>query len=323
MTPPDVAPPGAPAVAVGAVAASLGRSRAVADAPAAVLDPAVRDQLLANGHERYTEAGDLGVLMGEAVEKSLASAGLPAGEVDRVILVSENLTVGATKVAVEDGRAAIHARFHRIGLGRAPVTALTYAGCNGSVEALQFAKLLVDAGLARNVLVVAADGVLPGAARVLPPAVAVLGDGAVAALVSTQGRPSDVAVIGDYWTAGFLEVATFRDRGDDFAATLVSLGRALASMRRRLPPRDADDVLACNNYGLSTVTMFTKVLGFEPGSAFVGNVAQHGHIGNVDILCNVADAVAAHPGAGTVYALGTAHTALSILALRPSVPGAS
>ncbi len=30
----------------------------------------------------------------------------------------------------------------------------------------------------------------------------------------------------------------------------------------------------------------------------MGNVAQHGHIGNVDILCNVADAVAAHPGAG-------------------------
>ncbi len=68
---------GAPAVAVGAVAASLGRSRAVAEARPAVLDPAVRDQLLANGHERYTEAGDLGVLIGEAIEKSLASAGLP------------------------------------------------------------------------------------------------------------------------------------------------------------------------------------------------------------------------------------------------------
>ncbi len=34
------------------------------------------------------------------------------------MLVSENLTVGATKVAVEDGHAAIHAG-HRIGLGRA------------------------------------------------------------------------------------------------------------------------------------------------------------------------------------------------------------
>jgi hypothetical protein len=303
------------AVAVGAIAECLGRTRTIEDAPAEDLPLAVRDDLLANGHELYTEAGDLGPLLDASVERTLASAALSPGEVDRIMLVSEGFAVAKSEGSPEEDRAALHARFHGMGMGRASVTAMVYPGCHGGVEALHLARRLVEAGDARNVLVVATHAVLPEEQRVLPPAVAVLGDGVATALVSAAGRPSDVALLGDYWPAGYLEAATFRGEGGDFSATLITLGRALVSLRAKLPPIGDGDVLVCNNYGLSTLTMFAKVTGFSPEATFVDTVSQHGHMGSVDILCNVARAAVS--GVGTLYALGTSYTALGMLAMTP------
>lgn len=307
-------------VAVGAIAEHLGRIRTIEDAPVGDLPTEVRERLLANGHALYTEADDLGPLLDASVAETLASAGVAPGEVDRIILVSEGFAVAKTEGSPEEDRGALHARFHGLGLGRAPVTAMVYAGCHGGVEALHLARLLVAAGDARNVLVAAMHAVRPEEQRVLPPAVAVLGDGVATALVSAAGRPSDVAVLGDYWAAGYLEAATFGDRGGDFSATLITLGRALVSLGARLPPIDDGDVLVCNNYGLSTLRMFAKVAGFSFEATFLDTVAQHGHMGSVDILCNVARAAA--PGGGAVYALGTSYTALGMLRMTPVASGA-
>ena len=303
-------------MAVGAIAECLGRTRTIEEAPADDLPLPVRAQLLANGHELYTEADDLGPLLDASVERTLASAAVSPCEVDRIMLVSEGFAVAATVGSPEEDRAEIHSRFHRMGMGRASVTAMVYPGCHGGVEALHLARLLVAAGDARHVLIVAMHAVLPTEQRVLPPAVAVLGDGVATALVSEAGRPSDVAVLGDYWPAGFLEAATFRNQGGDFSATLITLGRALVSLRDKLPPRGEGDVLVVNNYGLPTVGMFAKVTGFAPEAAFVDNVSRHGHMGSVDILCNVADA--AGPDVGAIYALGTSYTAFSMLRMTPT-----
>ena len=56
--------------------------------------------------------------------------------------------------------------------------------------------------------------------------------------------------------------------------------------------------------------------GFAPEAAFGDNVSRHGHMGSVDILCNVADA--AGPDVGAIYALGTSYTAFSMLRMTPT-----
>jgi 3-oxoacyl-[acyl-carrier-protein] synthase III len=310
-------------VSVHSIAMRLGEKRHISCLTEPVLPGAIRDSLLGNGQCYFSAAADIAKLLVGAVQDTLAASEVPVGDVHRIIFATESMALAGTKAETEKRRAELFELFAEAGLSHAPVTSLTFAGCNGGVESLSLARLLVEAGHADHVLVVTADLVAPGTPRLLRPAVSIVGDGVATAMVDRDpGRRG--ARIGEYWSRGFLVTAGFRARGDDFGATLVTLGRALMSLGRQMageigpfgPAR-----LLCNNYGSSALRMFTKALGFEANALYDANVARLGHIGDPDVLINLSDVLNEGPGEEDLFLLGTAPTALGCLRVRPEIRG--
>jgi hypothetical protein len=272
------------------------------------------DQLTARGQKMCSVAPSELPLIETSVRRSLAAAGIEPQAVDRILVTSESVLVAGSKPAHEALRARLYGLFAGLGLGGAPVLMFTFAGCGSVVAALEYAVLLVDAGSAENVLVVAADRVLEGGERVLPPAVSVVGDGVASCLVRRAAPESTGWLLREVRRRAFLEVAEF-DRATDFGPALVMLGRALVSLAREQGARNgawADAVLACNNYGMPTLRLFARTLGMTEDRLFTGNVAAVGHLGSPDPLVNL-ESLAGRGRPVALLATGPADCAYGLL----------
>ncbi|ACY13670.1 3-oxoacyl-ACP synthase [Haliangium ochraceum] len=124
----------------------------------------------------------------EALRRSLEAAGLEAASVGTVVWSSTSFhqrswyTSDVSHVLAE------------LGLTRANAVGVTLGECGNLGPALRVAEGLV-AGGAAPLLLVCTDAVRPDVDRVVPPSATVLGDGAVACVVSpTRGRVSVRAV---------------------------------------------------------------------------------------------------------------------------------
>jgi 3-oxoacyl-[acyl-carrier-protein] synthase-3 len=278
-----------------------------------LVPPEQAEQLIARGQRLCPVAESAEPLISTTVRRSLDSAGLEGGEVDRVLLASESILIAESKAGHQAARARLYLTLAGLGLGQVPVLMLTFAGCGSAVAALEYATLLVDRGEARAVLVVTVDRVLPGGRRVLPPAVSILGDGAASCVVTSRPAGPDDLALRRVWRRAFL-TAVERDREEDFGPSLVMLGRSLVSLAKEVRPTGALDGTAftCNNYGTPTVRLFSRTLGIDDDRVFTANIDRVGHLGCADPLVNLASMP--RPDGGVLVLLtGPADCALALL----------
>jgi len=211
----------------------------------------------------------------------------------------------------------------RQGLGHAPTTVVTFAGCSSALTLLESAAYHVTSRAGRHVLVLAVDRVLEHSMRVLRPAVSIVGDGAASCVVTAAGdRPGwQLRWLG---RRAFLDIAE-HDRVTDFAPALVMLGRALLSLRRHelasLPVSTKNMTLLCNNYGLPTLRLFAATLGMRQDQVFTQNVPRTGHLGCPDPLVNLADCPGTGDAGVLVLATAPADCAISWFTPYPPAPG--
>ncbi|OLT27940.1 hypothetical protein BJF83_16585 [Nocardiopsis sp. CNR-923] len=201
-------------------------------------------------------------------------------------MATETMTVSGSRDAHERVRGRLHRTLSGLGLGHAPVTALTFGGCSAVMTALEYAALLVEREPGGCVLVVAIGRMHAGDSRVLAPAISAIGDGVASCVVLAEGTGWRVR-----WMLrrAFLQTAEF-DQAADFGPTLVVLGRALRSLRGEAEKHGLPDRprLVCNNYGLPTVRLFSSTLGVPADDVFTDNISMLSHLGTPDILINLA-----------------------------------
>jgi 3-oxoacyl-[acyl-carrier-protein] synthase III len=302
-----------PAVITG-LAYQVGTPTPLAELIGRWLPAETAEQLLARGQRMCPLAPSELPLIRSSVTASLETAGLAPALVDRVLVTSESILVSGSKREHEMTRARLYTTMAELGLGHAPVLMLTFAGCGSAIAALEYASLLVDRGDAANVLVVAADRVLDGGQRVLPPVVSIVGDGVASCVVTGQTDDRDGLVLRWVRRRAFLEVAK-HDRGTDFGPALVMLGRSLASIAREIratTPVLDHARLICNNYGLPTVRLFGRTLGVADDRVFTENVSRIGHLGSPDPLVNLST-LPDRSGGVVVLATGPADCAVALV----------
>jgi 3-oxoacyl-[acyl-carrier-protein] synthase-3 len=303
-----------PALITG-LAYRLGRLTPLTDLIGPSLPAEVAEQLLARGQRMCPVADRELPLITESVAASLDLADVDPASVDRVFLTSESILIAGSKRGHEATRARLYSALAGLGLGQAPVVMMTFAGCSSAVAALEYATCLVERETAANVLIVAADRVLEGHERVLPPAVSIVGDGVASCVVTSQRNTAEGLALRWVRRRAFLAVAN-HDRATDFGPALVMLGRSLGALGKqaRAASGDLDRArLVCNNYGLPTIRLFGRTLGIADERVFIDNVSRIGHLGSPDPLVNLAT-LTDYPDGVAVLATGPADCALAFLA---------
>lgn len=234
--------------------------------------------------------------METCIREAVQAAGIPAGDVDAVILATESF--GA--LFEDDGPSAIgpfrntrnrlFVSLYRLGINRASVLCATYGACTNLLHAFLMAEALVTKGLSRNVLIVAGEKFDSPGSRLLPEAVSMAGDGAAACIVSSEAHPDEgsfrLAFVG---TRPYAQV----DATNDSTRMLLEMFRAMRNAAADcyeacdLQPADFRWIVPGDYNTLTSVT-HGKLLGFSPDRVFLKNVGQLGHI-PFDPLINLAD----------------------------------
>lgn len=256
-----------------------------------VLPPDVAGELVLRGQKLCPIADDELPLIEDAVRTSLTTTGTAAAAVHHVMVATETMTVSGSRAGHEAVRGRLYRTLTGLGLGHAPVTALTFGGCSAVMTALEYATLLVERGSAGCVLVVAVGRLRDGDSRVLAPAVSAIGDGVASCLVTADGPGWRFNWL---LRRAFLRTAQF-DSAEDFGPTLIALGRALRSLRKEAAKQADRDRglpraprLVCNNYGVPTVRLFGSTLGVAESDIVMDNIPLLSHLGTPDILINLA-----------------------------------
>lgn len=317
------APPDGGASVLTGLAYALGAPVALADLAGQGVAGHEVEELARRGQRVCPVSDDEDGMVATSISLTLERAGLTAGQIDRVLIATESLVITGSKPAHEQRRAKLYGLLARQGLGHAPTTVVTFAGCSSALTLLEMAAHQVSSGAGRHILVLAVDRVLEHSMRVLRPTVSVVGDGAASGVVTTVGdRPGwQLRWLG---RRAFLGIAE-HDRVTDFAPALVMLGRSLVSLRRNelaaLPAPAEKLTLLCNNYGLPTLRMFAATLGMRQDQVFTRNVSRTGHLGCPDPLVNLADFAGTTGDGVLVLANAPADCAISWLTPYQPVPG--
>lgn len=271
---------------IGALASAVGAPTLLTDLPERAMPAGVAKELMDRGQRMCPVTADELPLVEESVSRSLAAAAVDAGSVDHVLVATETMAVSGSRAAHERMRGRLHRTLSGLGLGHAPVTALTFGGCSAVMTALEYAALRVERDPGSRVLVVAVGRMREDDSRVLAPAVSAIGDGVASCVVRAEGEGWRV-----HWMLrrAFLQTAEF-DQDADFGPALVILGRALRLLRGEAEKRGLPDRprLVCNNYGLPTVRLFSSTLGVPADDVFTDNIPLLSHLGTPDVLINLA-----------------------------------
>ncbi|OOO33546.1 UNVERIFIED_ORG: hypothetical protein BTE55_09820 [Rhizobium sophorae] len=234
--------------------------------------------------------------LSRCIERTLSSSGVPADDIDTVIVATESFATFFESDVRPDTdifrltRDRTFALFHDLGFHRATIQCTTYGGCTNFLQALVTAEALVLKGLSRNVLVVAAEKLGSSRSRFMNEAISLAGDGAAACLISAR-KDSGSGI----FALKHVSAAPYKkyDINGDMAKLLLEMFRAIKSAA-------ADCYDACNwqpsdfrwiilgDYNRPTSMTYGKLLGFPPERIFLKNVGQFGHI-PFDPLINLAD----------------------------------
>ncbi|WP_426193865.1 hypothetical protein [Massilia sp. DWR3-1-1] len=252
------------------------------------------DELLHKGVQAFARlARPLDQVIADCVQGALDKSGLRGDAIDSVILVTESFAElfddGRTALSFRQIRNRCYDLFYGLGITRAVLLCATYGGCTNFLQASLLASSLVQQGLARQVLLVAAERFATLESRLMDEAVSIAGDG-VAACVVSAAPPAGTA-----FRLDFIGMSPYKNivPGADMAARLLEMFRSMKHAAAdcydacRMQPGDFRWVVL-GDYNRSTTLTYSRLLGFPPQRAFLENVGQLGHI-PFDPLINLAD----------------------------------
>jgi 3-oxoacyl-[acyl-carrier-protein] synthase-3 len=269
----------------------------------AELDETGRAACLALGIERVPSRDDMGAvdLAARAAVQALAAAELPAERVDALLVVESRVPDAFMASEVTRLQTAIGAQ-------QAIAFSVGGLGCASIGPALLTARgLLGSGGGIANVLV--AHGCRPPTARRYRHPVTIGGDGGLALVLASEGpvRIEDVVqeTDGRYWDLFRVDYrdrpsAEWREACASVPTYSVQLALETRARLRRLhgellarhglPP----SAIACHvmqNLSLSAFRFCEEALGIEIADACRENLRRYGHLGPMDVLLNLYEAI--------------------------------
>lgn len=255
----------------------------------------VVDDLLAKGVVAFSLIErPLAPVLRDCVQRSLDKAGLKGADIDTVILITESFgelfdSGEASRQTFRQIRNQTFELFYELGIHTASLFCATYGGCTNLLQAALMAKSIVQQGLGRHVLLVAAERFSSLDARLMQEAVSIAGDGVAACVVSAEapGRSA--------FRLDFVSMAPYKNLlpGADMAAMLLAMFRSMKNAAAdcydacKMQPGDFRWVVL-GDYNRNTTLTYSKLLGFAPDRTFLKNVGRLGHI-PFDPLINLAD----------------------------------
>jgi len=266
----------------GAVRFRAGALRPIEDA---VASPAVSAALRGPSHGADTyshHASDPMDLVESAVRDSLAAAGIEAGEIDAVFLVSCSLDAGNN--LQPDWLAGLSAR---LGLGGVAHFHVGMTGCGGFHWAARLAAAMVGPGGCRRVLIVTFDVTAPPLMRLYGEGtnfMYVTGDAAACCVVSHESRGMDYRLIGPVVNVSDTRQITAPsvDGEIDLIARLFG-----ETYQRSGVSASQIDAMVTNNYSMDMSHLYCQLAGVPLSKAVTSTISSHGHCFSSDNLINL------------------------------------
>lgn len=305
----------------------------VADLPElAELPSARREHALSLGIDtvRCAQGATEAELAERAARKALRRAGLDAAALDALLLVQGRapqylLASEATRLQ------------QALGAERAFVAGVGELGCVSVSAAFRLAAALLRGDPRCRTVLVAAAARTPTRARYRSP-MTVLGDGAAAVLLSSDGTDSRYELVditvhsdgryadlfridyrdvpSDHWVEECADEPTYSFRLAVESSKRFTAINAEILARNALRPADISAVLM-QNLSAGALAFWSESLGRPIHPSCGENLARYGHLGSVDVLVNMDDAAATlAPGATALLLNSSPVAAWSTAVLR-------
>lgn len=244
------------------------------------------NELLQKGVTGYSELEQFpSELLVTSIRSSLDAAGVAPPEVDAVILITESFA-RLFDLGAQNGDMFRNVRnqsfdfLSELGINKASVFCASYGGCTNLLQAALLAQTLIDKGLSRNVLLVAAEKFASAQARLMDEAISIAGDGIANCLVTSCAAAEPGSFRFHHLSTA--PYKKFQMEGD--------VPNLLLEMFRAMKNAAADCYDACGwqpddfrwlvlgDYNRMTSITYGKLLGFPPERIFMENVGKMGHI---------------------------------------------
>ena len=244
------------------------------------------NELLQKGVTGYSELEQFPAeLLGTSICNSLDDAGVAPADIDAVIIISESFA-RLFDLGAQNGDMFRNVRnqsfdfLSELGINKASVFCASYGGCTNLLQAALLAQTLVEKGLSRNVLLVAAEKFASARARLMDEAISIAGDGIASCVVK-----SDATAAPGSFRLRHLSVAPYKkfQMEGDVPNLLLEMFRAMKNAAADCYDAcgwQPDDFrwLVLGDYNRMTSITYGKLLGFPADRVFMENVGKMGHI---------------------------------------------
>jgi 3-oxoacyl-[acyl-carrier-protein] synthase III len=261
---------------------AMGKVRPITALEGPAFSAATAAELVEKGAGQYCEmSGPIGPVLLRSIDAACTRAGVDKAAVDMVILITESLSAFAADTAITgiDGarvaREAVFDLMAEAGLHRAELACTGFGGCNNLAYGLMMAEARIRRGLARHVLVIAAERFVTAQARMMNEALSVASDGVAACIVRSDAPGYAIGAMGS---------AVYERYGaSDMAQLMLAMFRAMrhaAADCYEAAGRQPRDFrwLVLGNYNPATSLTHGKLLGFPAERIFLANVGKLGHV---------------------------------------------
>ncbi len=229
----------------------------------------------------------------EAIKGTLSRSELKPSSIDVIVIATESLwdvgTVRSGSHELVDFRAyLLRTLVLELGLTNAHVVIAWSGGCGNLLPALSTARAQVASGGARNVLLLATDRLRPGQSRVLPSGNAVLGDVAVACIVSERDEDFCIDQVVMRPSSGILSSRAEENFILHARFLTAALRDADDRLRQRAGMKFADaDCLVTESFHSSVIGLLRDRLSVASDKVLHPARSRFGHAFSADLLLSL------------------------------------
>lgn len=228
-----------------------------------------------------------------SLSKTLDQIKVEKEEIDFLIFTSENAKRDYSLGIRDANQLQI-----RLGLKKAQPIGVSLSECANVITGLQLGASLINAKMAKNVLLVCFDK-LPEAdiRRRMPHEMSILSDGAVSCMISEPGKGDF-----DIQSITHKNMATQWDYFGTESSNMYSMQKlkSLVGVTKRILKENAIETkeikkIFTSNYATSIAKMFIEISGFKEEQGYYANIERFAHTLAGDILINLKDYVDESP----------------------------
>lgn len=265
---------------------ALGQPEPIAALESAGIDRRSLSHLLSQGLKTYRRSDETPPqLAARAIAHTLAHSALAPEEIDTLVYATTSLH-NSDWYTSDISQMLLDLR-----LGHVDPIGVTLGECGNLVPALRVAAGLLLSGDARNVLFVSTDRSRSPEARLVPPGMTVLSDGAVSCLI-TREATQGFELLAMHQASN--HKARFPESGPDPAQTIAIMAQGVKRAARGAMAKAglcADEVALVipGNQTEFVLRLFAKSCGVARDRMFSTNVSSNAHVFTGDGLINLAD----------------------------------